>query len=177
MSTQDRLYQQIKSVTDNGEGDIVLCALTFKRKDSFINGKVGSKTNKCLAIGSDEFDLAREALLACDFPVHPALFPLPPSGQGVRFEYRIGGITARDRPVEITEDLGPAGTATPTKIGLLEWVNVQQLDIRSSTKVTRRFCGNAGLFHWTHSEIRIDRRNSIFPIRPLEDPDLQDTCA
>ncbi len=101
-------------------GDIVFYALAFKRKKSFINGKAGRKTNTRLAIGSNEFHLPQEALLAGDLPVHPALFPLPPNRQGVRFEYPIGGITSRNRPVEITEDLGRAGTASPTEIAWLE---------------------------------------------------------
>lgn len=177
MSTQGCLDQHIKSVTDYGEGNIVFCALAFKRKNAFINGKVGRKTNKCLAIGTNELHLTRQTFLSRDLPVHPTLFPLSPSGQGERFEYRNGGITARDRPVERTEDLGPACTATAMKVSLLEWVMIQQRGILSCTKDARRFCGKDGLPPWASSIIRIDRRIAIFPMQPLRDPDLQDTCA
>ena len=118
MPTQDRFNKQVKAVTDNCERDILFRAPAVQHKNPLINGDVSRKPDKRVAIGPDEFDLAREAFLARDLAVHPALFPLTPSRQRECFKHRVGGINAGDRPVKIAENLGPASTFAQTMVTL-----------------------------------------------------------
>lgn len=118
MPTQDRFNKDVEAITHNRKRDILFRASAVQHKNPLINRKVSRKPDQRVVIGPDEFNLAREAFLARDLAVHPALFPLTPSRQRECFKHRVGGINAGDRPVKIAENLGPAGTSAQMMVSL-----------------------------------------------------------
>jgi len=114
MPTQDGFYEQIDSVTHNGERDAFFCAASIERNDPLINREIVRKSDERVPIGLDQFDLARETDLAGDLAVHPSLFPVTPGWQGESLQHRVGGVDPGDGPIEITKHLSPRGLPAQT---------------------------------------------------------------
>lgn|SRR5574340_280837 len=130
MPAQDGFDEKVDAITDDGEWDSVFSAPAIKDDNPLINREPSHKAGKDVLIGPDQFDLAREAFLACDLPSHPSLFPFAPGGQGKRFENRVRRIDLSDGAVEITKDFGLRDTgAKPSTAFSVEGL-IQQIATR-----------------------------------------------
>lgn len=130
MPAQDGLDQKVDAIADDGQRDSSFSASPIKSDNPLIDRESSRKAGKDVLIGPEQFDLAREAFLACNLPSHPSLFPFAPRGQGKRFENRVRRIDASNGAVEITKDFGLRDTgAKPSTVFSVEGL-IQQIATR-----------------------------------------------
>src|SRR5689334_7370675 len=113
MSPQDGLDHNIKPITHNRKGDVQLRALAVKHKNAVIDREVCRESCDGIPIGSDQFNLTRQAFLTRNLSIQPPFFPCPPGGKRERLEYGIVRVNDRYRAIEITKHLCPADQAAP----------------------------------------------------------------